>query len=57
MDVTPGPVPFSDNETALKQIHTGNIQDNMDITHQTVPSRPTSNNSIPDVIETLQSFN
>ncbi len=57
MDVLPGLAPFSDNETALKQIHTTNIQDNVDLTSQTVPTRPTHINSIPEVIETLQSVN
>ncbi len=28
----PEPAQFSDNETALKQIHTRNIQDNLDLT-------------------------
>ncbi len=49
--------PFSDNETALKQIHTCNLQDNVDLTCRTVPTRPTNTNSIPQVTETLQSVN
>ncbi len=48
---------FSDNETALKQIQTRNIQDNLDLTHRTVPTRPTHINSIPEVTETFQSVN
>ncbi len=28
----PEPAQFSDNETALKQIHTRNLQDNLDLT-------------------------
>ncbi len=51
------PEPFSKNKTALKQIHTHNLQDNVDLTHRTTPTRPTNANSIPEVIETLQSVN
>ncbi len=57
VDVQLRPVPYSDNETALKQIHTRNIQDNMDLTRRTVPIRPTYINSINEVTETLQSVN
>ncbi len=57
MDVPPEPAPFSDNETALKQLHTCNIQDNLDLTHRTAPTRPTHNNNIPEVTECLQSVN
>ncbi len=57
MDVPPRPAPFSDNETALKLIHPYNIQDNVDLTRRTVPTRPTHINSIPEVTETLQSVN
>ncbi len=54
VDVPPEPASFSDNETALKQIHTRNIQDNLDLTRRTAPTRPTHNNNIPEVIEYLQ---
>ncbi len=53
----PEPAQFSDNETALKQIHTSNIQDNLDLTSRTAPARPTHINNIPEVTETLQSVN
>ncbi len=53
----PEPAQFSDNETALKQIHTRNIQDNLHLTHRTAPTRPTHINNIPEVTETLQSVN
>ncbi len=53
----PEPAQFSDNEIALKQIHTPNIQDNLDLTHRTAPARPTHINNIPEVTETLQSVN
>ncbi len=55
VDVPPEPATFSDNETALKQIHTCNIQDNLDLTSRTAPTTPTHNNNIPEVIESLQS--
>ncbi len=57
MDVPPEPALFSDNETALKQIHPRNIQDNLDLTRRTAPTRPTHNNNIPEVIESLQLVN
>ncbi len=57
MEASPETEPFSDNETALKQIHTRNLQDNMDLTRRTVPTRPTNTNSIPQVTDTLQSVN
>ncbi len=52
----PEPAQFSDNETDLKQIHTHNIQDNLDLTHRTAPTRPSLMNNIPEVTETLQSI-
>ncbi len=51
------PGQFSDDETALKQIHTSNIQDNLDLTRRTAPTRPSDINNIPKVTETLQSVN
>ncbi len=57
MDVPPGLTQFSDNETALKQIDTSNIQDNLDLTCRNAPTRQTHINSIPEVTETLQSIN
>ncbi len=53
----PEPAQFSHNETALKQIHTRYIQDNLDLTRQTAPTRQTHINNIPEVTETLQSVN
>ncbi len=53
----PEPAQFSDNETALKQIHTHNIQDNLDLTHRTAPTRPSLTKNIPEVTEILQSVN
>ncbi len=53
----PEPAQFSNNETALKQIHTCNIQDNFDLPHRTAPARPPNINNIPEVNETLQSVN
>ncbi len=53
----PEPPQFSDNETALKQIHTHNIQDKLDLTRRTAPTRPSRINNIPEVTETLQSVN
>ncbi len=55
VDNPPELAQFSDDETALKQIHTRNIQDNLDITHQTAPIRPSHIDNIPEVTETLQS--
>ncbi len=57
MAVPPEPAQFSDNETALKQIHTHNIQYNLDLTRQTAPTRPSLINNIPEMTETLQSVN
>ncbi len=51
----PEPAQLSDNETALKQIHTSKIQDNLDLTCRTAPTRPSFINNIPEVTETLQS--
>ncbi len=53
----PEPAQFSDNETALKQIHTRNIQDNLDLTCRTAPTRTNNINNIPKVTETLQPVN
>ncbi len=53
----PEPAQFSNNETALKWIHTLNIQDNLDFTCQTAPTRPTNINNKPEVTEILQSVN
>ncbi len=46
MPVTPlatvqpdAPLPYNDDETALKQIHMCNVQDNVDLTHTTAPAR------------------
>ncbi len=57
MDDPPDPAQFSDDETALKQIHTRNIQDNLDLTRRTAPTRPSLINKIPQVTETLHSVN
>ncbi len=37
--------------------HTCNLQDNVDLTHRTAPTRPANTNIIPQVNETLQSVN
>ncbi len=34
------PLPFIEDQTAVKQIHTRNRQDNIDLTRQTAPERP-----------------
>ncbi len=53
----PEPIPYNDDETALKQIHTSNLQDNVDLTCRTAPTRPATHNNIPQVTETLQPVN
>ncbi len=57
MEAPPEPETFSDNETAIKQIHTLNLQDNVDLTRKTVLTRPTNIISISQVTETLHSVN
>ncbi len=51
--------PYYNDETALKQIHTCNLQDNKDFTHRptthnNIPTGPTTHNNIPHVTETIQ---
>ncbi len=43
------PLPYNDDEMALKQIHICDLQDNIDLT-----CRPPTHNNIPQVIEDLQ---
>ncbi len=50
-------LPYNDDEIALKQIHTHNLQDNVDLTCRTAPARPPTHNNIPQVIEDLQPVN
>ncbi len=50
-------LPYNDYETALKQIHIFNLQDNIDFTCRTAPVRPPTHNNISQVIEDLQPVN
>ncbi len=50
-------LPYNDDDTALKQIHTSNLQDNMDHTCRTAPVRTPTHNNIPQIIEDLQPVN
>ncbi len=51
------PLPYNDDETALKQIHTRNLHDNVDLTCRTAPVRPPTHTNIPQLIEDLQPVN
>ncbi len=53
----PEPPPYNNDEMALKQIHTCNLQDNVDLTQRTAPTRPTTHNNITQVTETVQLVN
>ncbi len=55
--VPPEPPPYNNDEMALKQIHTRNLQDSVDLTRRTVPTRPTTHNNIPQVTENIQPVN
>ncbi len=46
------PLPYNDDETALKQIHIRNLQDNIDLTCRKAPVRPPTHNNKPQVIAT-----
>ncbi len=45
------PLPFIEEQTALKQIHTRNLQDNINLMRWTAPERPNQHDTIPMVIE------
>ncbi len=51
------PLPYNDDEMALKQIQTRNLQDNIDLTCRTATARPPTHNNIPQVIEDLRPVN
>ncbi len=53
----PEQLPYKNYEMALQQIHTRNLQDNMDLIQRTAPTRPTTHNNIPQVTETIQPVN
>ncbi len=44
------PLPFIEDQTAKKQIHTCNLQDNIDFTRWTAPAGPNQNDTIPMII-------
>ncbi len=48
------PLPFIEDQTAIKQIHICNLQDNIDLTRHTSPAGPNQHDTIPMVIEDHQ---
>ncbi len=48
------PLHNDEDHTAIKQIQTQNIQDNIDLTRQTLPTLPKACHTIPTVIEDHQ---
>ncbi len=53
----PEPPPYNNDEMALKKIHTRNLLDSVDLTQRTAPTRPTTQNNIPQVTKTIQPVN
>ncbi len=51
------PLSYAEDKTAIKQIHNYNLQDNINLTHRTVPARPNTHDTIPIVIEHQQPVN
>ncbi len=51
------PLPFIEDQTAIKQIHTRNLQDNIDLTRWTAPAGPNQHDTVPMVIEDHQPVN
>ncbi len=48
------PLPFIEDQTGIKKIHTHNIQDNIDIMQRTAPARSNIHDTISMVIEDQQ---
>ncbi len=51
------PLPFIVDQTAIKQIHTRNLQDNINLTRRTAPAGQNQHDIIPMVIEDHQPAN
>ncbi len=50
-------LPYFEEETAIKQIYSRNLHDNIDLMRRTVPARPNAHDTIPLVIEDHQPIN
>ncbi len=48
------PLTFIEDQTAIKQIHTRNLQDNIDLIRRIAPERPKAHDNIPMIIEDRQ---
>ncbi len=51
------PLPFIEDQTAIKQIHTHNLQNNINLMRWTAPAGPNQHDTVPMVIEDHQPVN